>query len=80
MRGLGGRGEGAHPEMKPLGLEHLWEVLGVEPEFYVHSIANRRDQILLVELYTHIHTYTHMHVMGDVLNCFAHSLDVTGET
>ena len=66
--------------MKSLGLEHLWEVLGGQPEFYVHSIANRRDQILLVELYTHIHTYTHMHVMGDVLNCFAHSLDVTGET
>ena len=43
--------------MKPWGLKHLWKVLGVEPEFYVHSIANRRDRILVVELYTHIYTY-----------------------
>ena len=45
--------------MKPWGLKHLWEVLGVEPEFCVHSIANRRDRIFLVELYTHIYTYAH---------------------
>ena len=43
--------------MKSLGLEHLWEVLDAEPEFYVHSIANRRDRILVVELYTHIYIY-----------------------
>ena len=46
-----------HPEMQPWGLEYLKEVLGVEPEFYVHSIANRRDRILVAELYTHIYTY-----------------------
>ena len=43
--------------MQPWGLGHLQEVLGVEPEFYVHFIANRRGRILTVELYTHIYTY-----------------------
>ena len=38
-----------HPEMQQLGFKHLQEVLGVEPAFYVHSIANRRSCILAVE-------------------------------
>ena len=31
--------------------------LGFWPEFYVNSIANRRDRILVVELYAHVYTY-----------------------
>ena len=33
------------------------ESLDMKPEFYVQSIANRRDLILVVESYTHIYTY-----------------------
>ena len=46
-----------HPEMQPWGLEHLKEAVGVEPKFYAHSIANQRDRILVVKLYTHVYTY-----------------------
>ena len=46
-----------HPEMQPWGLGHVLEVLDVEPKLYVHSIANRRDCILVVELQTHMYTY-----------------------
>ena len=61
-----------------------------KPKFDVHSIANRRDRILVVECRDRIlvveihsrcgHIYTHIHVMGDVVNCVGGSLDVFGET